>query len=144
LFKSIFFLYLIIFGCYIVFTRVPDYFDGEKYPATIVLIQDSATNAIKKMARYEIAGKQYLIDATYPFLNYSSNEKVTVIVEQEHIERGAVSRFWGYWITWGELAMSIIMAVVLFQVAVSITKNPTPESLIEQLGYKEEKKTKYD
>jgi hypothetical protein len=96
------------------------------------------------MARYEIAGKQYLIDAAYPFLNYSSNEKVTVIVEQEHIERGAVSRFWGYWITWGELAMSIIMAVVLFQVAVSITKNPTPESLIEQLGYKEEKKTKYD
>ena len=144
MFKSIFFLYLIIFGCYIVFTRVPDYFDGEKYPATIVLIQDSATNAIKKMARYEIAGKQYLIDAAYPFLNYSSNEKVTVIVEQGHIERGAVSRFWGYWITWGELAMSIIMAVVLFQVAVSITKNPTPESLIEQLGYKEEKKTKYD
>ncbi len=144
MFKSIFFLYLIIFGCYIIFTRVPDYFDGEKYPATILLIQDSATKAIKKMARYEIAGKQYLIDAQYPFLKYSAKEKVTVIVEHEHVESGALYRFWGYWITWGELTMSIIMAIVLFQVAVSITKNPTPESLIEQLGYKEEKKTKYD
>jgi hypothetical protein len=122
---------------------VPDYFDGEKYPATIVQLKDDRTNSVKQMAVYQIAGKQYAINADYPLLRYSANEKITVIVEHEHIEKGAVYRFWGYWITWGELAMSIIMAIVLFQVAVSITKNPTPESLMEQLSYKEEKKTKY-
>lgn len=144
MFKSIFFLYLIIFGCYIVFTRVPDYFDGEKYPASIELKKDGATGLMKPMAVYQIAGKYYSINAAYPLLSYSADEKVEVIVEHEHIERGAVYRFWGYWITWGELAMSIIMAIALFQVAVSITKNPSPESLMEQLSYKEEKKTKYD
>jgi hypothetical protein len=144
LFKSIFFLYLIIFGCYILFTRIPDYFDGEKYPAIIELVKNDSTKLIDTKAVYQIAGKQYSINAAYPFINYTNKEKIEVIVEHEHVESGAVYRFWGYWITWGELAMSIIMAIVLFQVAVSITKNPTPESLMEQLSYKEEKKTKYD
>lgn len=144
MFKSIFSLYLIILGCYILFTRIPDYFDGEKYPAIIELVKNDSTKSTDTKAVYQIGGKQYSINAAYPLLNYSTNEKVEVIVEHEHVESGAVYRFWGYWITWGELIVSIIMAIVLFQVAVSITKNPTPEALMEQLSYKEEKKTKYD
>ena len=144
MFKSIISLYLIIFGCYILFTRIPDYFDGEKYPAIIELVKNDSTKSTYTKAVYQIAGKQYSINAAYPLMNYSANERVEVIVEHEHVESGAVYRFWGYWITWGELIISVILAFILFQVAVSITKNPTPEALMEQLSYKEEKKTKYD
>jgi len=58
-------------------------------------------------------------------------------------EKGAVYTFWGYWITWGELIMSVVLCFVLFQIAVSVTNNPSPESLIEQMEFKEEKKKKY-
>jgi hypothetical protein len=144
LFKSIFSLYLIIFGCYILFTRIPDYFDGEKYPAIIELVKNDSTSSIDTKAVYLIGGKKYAINAAYPLLKYLDKEKIEVIVEHEHVESGAVYRFWGYWITWGELIVSIVMAIILFQVAVSITRNPTPEALMEQLSYTKEKKTKYD
>jgi hypothetical protein len=125
------------------FTRVPDYFDGEKYPATISLVKDSLGNIIP-FAKYNYEGKYYTIDARYFPYQYLNGEKLTVILEKEHPQKAAIYRFGGYWLSWGELIGSIIAAILLFQVAVSITKNPTPEALLEQLSYKEEKKTKYD
>jgi len=50
---------------------------------------------------------------------------------------------WGYWIRWQELLGSIVALLVLFRVAVAITSNPTPEAVIEQMEYKEEKKKRY-
>ena len=138
-----FILYLIIFGCYILWSRQPDYFDGEMYPATIQMQMDSISKKVVPKAIYSIGVNQYSVNASYPLINYKTNERVEVIVEHEHPNRAVVYRFWGYWITWGELVTSIIMAVLLFQVAVSITKNPTPEALKEQLSYQPEKKTKY-
>jgi hypothetical protein len=142
-YRSLFSLYLLIFGCYILFTRVPDYFDGEIYPATIITSKDSIGTSIP-MAVYNYEGKDYSIDARYFPYSYTNGEKLTIILEKEHPHKAAVYRFGGYWLSWGELIGSIIAAVLLFQVAVSITKNPTPEALLEQLSYKEEKKTKYD
>ncbi|MBX9733188.1 MAG: hypothetical protein K2X37_03930 [Chitinophagaceae bacterium] len=137
-------LYLLIFGCYILFTRVPDYFDGEKYPGTICVYTDSGTTIAYPHAVYFVDGKKYAIDARYFPYNYIQGEKLMVIMEKEHPAKAAVYRFWGYWIIWGELVGSTIAAILLFQVAVSITKNPTPEALMEQLSYREEKKTKYE
>lgn len=141
--KGLIFLYLIIFGCYQVWTRQPDYFDGEKYPATIQLVKDAATQKMEPVALYSIGNKQYSVKAAYLFHQYHPGEKLSVIVAHEHPERGAVYRFWGYWITWEELLASIVIAILLFQVAVSITRNPTPEAVLEQMEYKPEKKTKY-
>lgn len=138
-----FILYLIIFGCYILWSRQPDYFDGEMYPATIQMQMDSISKKVVPKAIYSIGVNQYSVNASYPLINYKTNERVEVIVEHEHPSRAVVYRFWGYWITWGELLTSIVIAVLLFQVAVSITKNPTPDSLLEQLSYQPEKKTKY-
>lgn len=142
--KSLIILYLIIFGCYIVWTRQPDYFDGEKYPATIQLIQNSATGKTIPMAFYSVGIHQYSIPAYYPLLTYRSNEKVTVIFESAHPSKAKVYRFWGYWILWEELMGSIIALFLLFQVAVSITNNPSEGALKEQLAYQPQKKTKYD
>jgi hypothetical protein len=114
------------------------------YPATIQLAKDSSTNSFIPKAFYSIGADQYSVDARYPLLSYRSGESVEIIVEHEHPEKASVYRFWGYWITWGELLTSVIMAVLLYQIAVSITSNPSADALHEQLSYKEEKKTKYD
>jgi hypothetical protein len=142
--RSLIILYLIIFGSYILWTRQPDYFDGEKYPATIQMVKDSATNQIIPKAFYSIGINAYSINVAYPLLSYQAGEKVTVIFESEHPSKASVYRFWGYWLHWEELIGSIIAAIVLFQIAVSITNNPTDAALKEQLDYTPEKKTKYD
>jgi len=125
-------------------TRQPDYFDGEKYPATIQLVKDSISNKMIPKAFYSIGVDQYSIEVAYPFLTYVENEKVTVIFESEHPSKASVYRFWGYWLHWEELVGSIIAAIVLFQIAVSITNNPTEAAMKEQMDYTPEKKTKYD
>jgi len=141
--KALITLYLIIFGCYIIATRQPDYFDGEKYPAIIHIVKVAYSNKSITKAFYSIGANKYEIKADYILHHYADGEKIEVIVEQEHPDKAAVYRFWGYWITWEELLSSIIIAFILFQVAVSITNNPSKEALAEQLEYKEEKKTKY-
>ena len=78
------------------------------------------------------------------FRNYKPGERVEVIYELSNPKKAALYAFWGYWLTLGELIASIIVWFVLFQIAVGITKNPTPEALLEQLEYIPEKKTKYD
>ncbi|NCT95449.1 MAG: hypothetical protein GXC72_13560 [Chitinophagaceae bacterium] len=143
MYKGIFTLYLVCFGCYLLFTRQPDYFDGEKAPAAIQMRWDSASGKTLPKAVFQTRGKQYAIDASYPLLHPQAGDSVTVIYEVANPEKAAVYRFWGYWLGWGELIMSVILCAALFQVAVSVTSNPAPEAVIEQLEYKEEKKTRY-
>jgi hypothetical protein len=57
--------------------------------------------------------------------------------------KGAVYHWWGYWITWQELIGGVVLIILLFQLAKAITQNPTPEALLEQMEYKEERKKKY-
>ncbi|NCI51159.1 hypothetical protein GWC95_14600 [Sediminibacterium roseum] len=141
--KLVFILYLVCFGCYILFTRQPDYFDGEKVPAVIHWSVDSLTKRSIPKALYRAGLKNYAIDARYVFRNWAEGDKAEVIYETNAPAKGAVYAWWGYWITWGELVGSVLLIIALFQVAVSVTKNPTPEALIEQLDYKEERKPKY-
>lgn len=144
MYKGIFILYLVCFGCYILFTRQPDYFDGEKAPAAIQYVADSATGKMVHIARFSNGYRTYTINADYYFRSLETGDKVTVIYELDHPERAVVYTFWGYWIGLGELIGSVVFLVLSFQVALAITKNPTPESLIEQLDYKDPVKPKYD
>jgi hypothetical protein len=143
MYKSIFILYLVCFGCYLLFTRQPDYFDGEKVPA--VVRQEISTTAGDSvlMAVFNTGTKQFSINPHYVLRNIREGQQLTVIYETGSPEKGAVYAVWGYWITWGELLMSVVLCVLLFQVAVSVTSNPSPEALTEQSEYKEEKKKKY-
>lgn len=143
LYKGIFILYLVCFVCYLLFSRQPDYFDGEKVPAIIQQVKDTSSGKTILRAVFNTGTKVYDIDPHYVFRNLTEGTKLTVIYETGSPEKGAVYSVWGYWITWGELAMSIVLCVVLFQVAVAVTNNPSAEALAEQLDYKEEKKKKY-
>ena len=77
------------------------------------------------------------------FRDFKEGERVEVIYEKEDPSKAAVYAAWGYWIRWQELLGSIVALLVLFRVAVAITSNPTPEAVIEQMEYKEEKKKRY-
>lgn len=138
-----FILYLVCFGSYLFLTRQPDYLDGEKVPAIIHHTYDSAAKRSIPKAFFNTGLKNYAIDARYVFRNVTEGKRITVIYESSLPEKAAVYSFWGYWITWGELLGSVLLILILFQIAVSVTNNPTPEALLEQLDYKEEKKPKY-
>ena len=144
MYKGLFILYLVCFGTYLLFTRQPDYFDGEKVPATIFMVKDSATSKLISVATFSNGYQNFSVKADYYLRSWKSGEKTEVIYETEHPEKGTIYSFWGYWIGLGELMASIIFIVVSYQIAVSITKNPTPEALIEQLDYKEPNKPRYD
>ncbi|MEI6585722.1 MAG: hypothetical protein WCL56_06540 [Sediminibacterium sp.] len=144
MYKAVLFLYLICFGTYTLFTRQPDYFDGEKAPATIVL---SPVNTAEKQipkAIFSNGYHQFSVDAAYYFRSLHAGDKVEVIYEMEHPEKAVLYKFWGYWFGFGELIGSFVFLLVSFQVAVAITKNPDPTSLEEQLAYKEPVKRRYD
>lgn len=143
MYKGIFILYLVCFSLYILFSREPDFFDGETMPSTIYWLQDSASKKLIPKAVYKVGNHTYNIDARYVLRSLPEGKKIEIIYNPQHPERAMVFSWWGYWITWGEILTSTILLVVLFQVAVSVTKNPTAESLLEQLEYKEEKKKKY-
>jgi hypothetical protein len=143
LFKAVTILYLVCFGAYIVFTRQPDYFDGEKSPATIHWVADQAGGLKIPKAVFQEGGRQYAIDARYFLREWKEGDRAVVIFEMDRPEKAAVYLFWGYWLSWGELMATVLIYIALFQIAVSVTRNPTAASLIEQLDFKEEKKRKY-
>ena len=144
MYKFIFILYLVIFSSYILFSRQPDYFDGEFAPAAIHFTKDSVSQKLLPMAYFSVGLTRFTIDADYLFRSFKEGEKVEVIYELSNPKKAALYLFWGYWITLAEIVSSIIIWLVLFQIAVGITKNPTSEALVEQLEYVPEKKTKYD
>ena len=108
------------------------------------MIPDSTNGENRPVAFYSIGIHQYRIPAHYPLVTYQPGEQVTVIFESAHPLKAKVYRFWGYWLLWEELIGSIVALIVLFQIAVSITNNPSDASMKEQLAYQPEKKTKYD
>lgn len=143
MYKTISILYLVVFVTYIFFTRQPDYLDGEITSASIHLVKDSTGKHSTPKAFFSIGKNYYTVDAKYYLRDLSEGKQVEVIYETAHPEKAVVYSWWGYWITIEELIGSVILFIVLFQVAVAVTKNPSAESLQEQLNYNPEKKRKY-
>ncbi|MFY7965418.1 MAG: hypothetical protein ACOVO1_11005 [Chitinophagaceae bacterium] len=138
--KLLFTLYFTCYFCYIFYTRVPDYFDGETVEA---IIKIDAVNNLPK-AVYTINKKVYEIDVKYPFRNLKAGESVTIIYQANQPEKAAVYSLWGYWFTWNELIMSVVLLFGLYKLATSIVQNPTAEALIDQMEKEDEPIRKYN
>jgi len=136
-------LYIVCFSLYVAFSRQPDYFDSEFTEGTIVFKKNS-TGATVADATFTLYGKQFYVDASYLFRRYNSNEKVPIIYEFGQPQHAAVYSFWGYWLRWQELLASIGLLFVLYQAAVSITNNPSPEGLISEIEGNKPRKRKYN
>jgi hypothetical protein len=104
---------------------------------------DSSSGHNIPMAIFRASQKNHAVDARYIFREWKEGDKVEVIFEKDDPSKGAVYRLWGYWLKWEEILGSLVVLIVLFQVAVAITKNPTPEAVMDQLEVKEEKKRRY-
>ena len=144
LYKSVTIIYLVVFATYVFFTRQPDYLDGEITTATIHWVKDQVGLKPTPRAVFTIGKDVYSVNAYYIFRNLNEGRRVELIFENAQPKKAAIYSWWGYWISGGELIASIVLYVALFQIAVGVTKNPTPESLIEQLGIETERKRKYD
>ena len=144
MFKLAIILYIVCFSVYVLFSRQPDYFDGELTKATIHFIKDSSSNEQLPFAFYTINKKEYSVNASYFLRNLKEGEKVDLIYETSQPNKSSVYGWWGYWITPGEMLFSIGLLIVMVYIAVSITSNPTPEAVMEQLNYKPVKKRKYE
>jgi len=94
-------------------------------------------------ASFTVGKEPYTVDARYPLRHLEEGDQVEVIYELSQPQKAAVYSWWGYWISIGELIASVVLYIVLFQVAVSINRNPSKEALEEQLNYKPQKKRKY-
>lgn len=142
MYKTVIIIYIICFGLYVLFSRQPDYFESDFTNATIHLKKDSNNN-IQPEAYYTIQAKTYSISVNYLFTTFSENENIQVIYNTTSPKKAALYSVWGYWIRWQEIIFTALALFLLFEIAVSINKNPTPEAVIEQLE-KPSKKTKYD
>ena len=147
MYKTLTILFVILYGCFVLFARQPDYFDGEVVHATIHFAKDSASQSIFPIANYSIGINKFMAVATYPLRSLKEGEKVNIIYDPSNPKKAVIYSIWGYWILWSELLAAIVGYIVLFQVARGITNNPTPESVFEQLeneGKSEVRKRKYD
>lgn len=143
MYRSISIIYILLYGCFVLFARQPDFFDGEVTNATIHLVKDSANNSLKPIATFSIGANKYNVAASYPLRSVNEGDVVRVIYESANPKKAVVYSVWGYWILWDELLVSSVIYLILFQVAVGITSNPTPEALLEQLEYKPKPKSRY-
>jgi len=139
--KTILIFYLVMFGIYVFFSRQPDWLDSELYPAKVVYAKDSL-NQPKAVFIYN--NSQYQVDAAYPFRKLQNEDAVQVIFEYNNPRSAKFYAWWGYWIKWEELVGSIVLCIVLFQVAVAVNINPDEEAKQRDLARMPEIKRKYD
>ncbi len=140
MFKAVAFLYIIVFGCYVLFTREPDFFESETTDAYIIKQKDTLR------AQYIVNDSTYKIPLDYVFLNVKESETATVVYNKANPQSARIYSVFGYWIRWKELLFSIIGFVVLYGFAAAITNNPTKEALAEEaeMRKKQPKKPRYD
>ncbi len=131
-------LYIVCFGSYILFTRQPDYFDGQF--TTGKTIQDSGKLVVlfsDGVNNYRTPVKTFL---------HHPNEEVRVIYEAADPSNAQVYSLFDYWVSFGELIASLVIVGFLYWIATTVTNNPTAEAVVEELemGKKKPRKPKYD
>lgn len=143
MYKATIALYLVCFFFYVLFTRKPDYFDGQVVKGTV-----TQRNYDKKEINpavnilYRVGTDSFLCKANlFPFGQYKIGERVEVIYDPSQPAIASVYAFFGYWLNWDELLMTAVFFVVFFVAAVFITgKNENSNGLHDD----NVRKRKYD
>lgn len=143
--KIVAILFLACYPLFVFYTREPD-FQNSDYTSGIIHFVKDSSNRTGPVAFFTFLHQEYKVNAGYIFKNYQEGQRVNIIYDTADPSIASVYSMWGYWIRWKELLAFIAIFVGLYQVAVALTSNPTPESLIEELeGMKKKpKRKKYD
>jgi hypothetical protein len=144
LLKAVIPFYIICLALYILFSRQPDFQDGEFTPGIIHYNKDSTGKRVPE-ATFSVNKTQYTINAAYPLLRLQEGQLITIIYETNNPSHASVYSWWGYWLQWDELLASILIPLVLLYAAKAITAGPDPEALLEELEMRDPpKRKKYD
>jgi len=134
--------YIICFALYVLFTRQPDYQDGEFTPGVIHFIQDSATQKPVAKAIFSVDTLRDTVDAYYPLRHFTEGQQVKIIYQTSEPSKAAVYAWWGYWLQWDEILASVLIPMILLYAAKAITAGPTPEAIVEELEMQKPAKRK--
>lgn len=144
MYKTVIILYLVCFVSYIVFSRVPDYFEGEFIEGVVTKAGfSSALNKPELVVDYKAGSETFHCKTNMWFLTtYKTGEKITVIYNPSNPSEACIFTFIGYWVKWGELSFSAFFFLVFFIISVLITgKNDTeplmPEDRLKKRKYKD-------
>ena len=142
--KAIIPFYIICVALYILFTRQPDFQDGEFTTGFIHYIKDRSQKPEAK-AIFSVDKLKDTINAAYPLRNLTEGEKINIIYETSDPSKAAVYSWWGYWLQWDELLACVLIPLILLYAAKAITAGPTPEAVVEELEMRNPvKRRKYD
>lgn len=134
--------YIICFALYILFSRQPDYFDGEIANGKISVHSASSQ---KYTANFREGSNEYNIDAGYILRSYTDGEPVQVIFDKQNPEKAVVYSWWGYWLTPGEFIASILIPVAFWFITHAITRNPVGvDQTVQEEDGEERRRPKYD
>lgn len=143
MYKATIALYLICFFFYVLFTREPDYFDGQVVKGTVVQSKYAKENVDSAYGiLYRVGTDSFLCKVnSWPFGHYKIGEKIEIIYDPAKPAIGSIFAFWGYWLHWDELLVTALFFAVFFIAAVFITGKS--EQATDQTDDKNRKR-KYD
>lgn len=94
MYKAAILLYIICFFCYILFSRVPDYFDGDFTRGIVVMNQKRAKHVQYKVGRETFSTKLKGWSAD----QVAEGDTVKVIFDPSNPASAAYYSFFGYWL----------------------------------------------
>jgi hypothetical protein len=122
LFRSVSLIYLASFFCYIMFTREPDFIDGDIVNAVVSKATYSVSEKQPELVVDYIAGDKHLKCSTNKWFltRHKQGQQVRVIYDPSHPEVASIYSFTAYWIRWPEVLFTAVFFVVLFCAATFI------------------------
>jgi hypothetical protein len=130
--RLLFSLYAVCYFCYIFYTRVPDYFDGETAYGKIEKVNNEVkVNYIVNAIPYSITSKNY-------FNYFKQNERIEVIYHHSKPNEAAIYHFFTYWFNAKEFLLSLLFLLGSYFVAVALNNNafePPPPSAYKERKY---------
>lgn len=127
MYKAVTILYIVCFGCYILLSRFPDYFESDFINGTVTanhLASDVSRNNLSVSYKVGSESLQYNTDM-WLLNNYNIGDQVTIIYNPSIPQMASLYSFIGYWVKWTELLFTAVFFILLFLVAKSITGPPT-------------------
>ena len=126
MYKAVVILYIVCFGCYLLLSRFPDYFESDFIKGTVQANSFSDAEKEKSLIISYKVGSELLHYQTNMWLwkDYNIGDKVTMIYNPSIPQMASVYSIFGYWIKWPELIFTAGFFILLFLIAKYITGNP--------------------
>jgi hypothetical protein len=123
LYKILIIFYFLCFFFFVLFTRVPDYFEGDYAKGVVSKAAFSEVDGSPELlVNYKVGAEIFHYKTDTWFLSsYKKGEIVTVIYNPANPSVCCIYAFIGYWIKWSELIFTSTLFFILFIAAKSIT-----------------------